>query len=549
MMVGYLPTLYGHKSDYDTLSTPAVTKLAQTHELLNRTTDPVCYLFSYDMMDYGISARADRIDYDCSRPSLINVTGRNPHIQHARYLIPLLNGKRWYAYSDTYAPYSGTTDNRPTIIYGAGTFSFDFFDNETDMYDVVHVNYAENGINVEEASWDSQTSTLALVVSVTEAGKLLRFRIPAGSYPDGWQIKENGQVIQTGTLSGTLDYAVSGAGRRSITLSPLQEAPPAAPPPSSPPAGGTDEGGSPPPTSLERTIKLEVSEDLLTSERLKKFLAGLLEYSPTESELRQTLSNTASLIDTIETSIHFESGREGSEFLIKMKNNNNRDILNFIVYQSIPKSFAESADMLTIAARGSSYSVIEPDPELLFLFPDFRAGQEIFIKYTTPIKAPISSAEEILTEAYAFYSSVCNEGAQRCMAVNQTESSPPGMARGNNIQTCRNGVWITTKYCEDQCAENPARCITLQPCTEGEYACEGNDLFLCSDGKWEIKETCEYKCSEGECVKQPGIDASVLLFIAAVSAVAASLIIFSFRRRQKTKRKHLRRQKKNKRTP
>jgi hypothetical protein len=206
-MVGNLLTIFGHKEDYNSKNGLAYKGLNLTFQYLNRSTEPFCFLPGADLLDYGLSVRAAKINYNCTNLQGINVTGKNIQIQHVQWIMPHKNGKPWYAYTDTYANYSNTTGNQPTTIYGAGTFTFNFTENKTQMYDVVHVNYVDNGVDVKDVTWSNVTKQLNVNISGSGSNKRISFRIPENTFSE-WQIVLNNEIVQSGTETGVIGYSI-----------------------------------------------------------------------------------------------------------------------------------------------------------------------------------------------------------------------------------------------------------------------------------------------------------------------------------------------------
>ncbi|MEA3342951.1 MAG: hypothetical protein U9Q92_02195 [archaeon] len=109
---------------------------------------------------------------------------------------------------------------------------------------------------------------------------------------------------------------------------------------------------------------------------------------------------SAAIISEIETERNFEATGESSKITTKMKYNGNKKAKNFIVYEKIPKSFAESADEITVNTQGK-VEIVEKDPEYAIIFSELNPGQSIDISYTVNKKVDASVIDTMATEVYA----------------------------------------------------------------------------------------------------------------------------------------------------
>ncbi len=76
------------------------------------------------------------------------------------------------------------------------------------------------------------------------------------------------------------------------------------------------------------------------------------------------------------------TGSGVSSLLLTVKNIGNESYENFVIYDMVPKTFAKSSDEIILDAPEALISTINRDPEYMFVYPSFRAGQEIKINYT-----------------------------------------------------------------------------------------------------------------------------------------------------------------------
>ena len=79
-----------------------------------------------------------------------------------------------------------------------------------------------------------------------------------------------------------------------------------------------------------------------------------------------------------------------SELILKIKANDS--LKDFLIYDEIPKEFAESTDNLTIIAQGADIEIIEKDPIIMFFYAEFRENE---IKYIISNKVDVNIIDKI----------------------------------------------------------------------------------------------------------------------------------------------------------
>ncbi len=135
--------------------------------------------------------------------------------------------------------------------------------------------------------------------------------------------------------------------------------------------------------------------------KLQAALAKVLGQAKMSDKARENMLRlSAAITPQISTERNFEATNKSSKITTKMKYNGNRKAKNFIVYEKIPKSFAESADEITVNTNGR-VEIVENDPEYAIVFSELNPGQSIDISYTVNKKVDASVIDAMATEVYA----------------------------------------------------------------------------------------------------------------------------------------------------
>ena len=135
---------------------------------------------------------------------------------------------------------------------------------------------------------------------------------------------------------------------------------------------------------------------------------------------------------------------------LKIKYKGKKKAKNFIVYDSVPKTFANSSDLITVTAPKATVEIVEKDPEYAFVYPEVSEGDELTITYEVDGEKDASLINETSTEFYAESfeeipeEKICTEGEKRCL--------------NNNLQECRNNKWQTIEICEYGCDNSTLTC-------------------------------------------------------------------------------------------
>ncbi|MBN2330667.1 MAG: right-handed parallel beta-helix repeat-containing protein, partial [Candidatus Aenigmarchaeota archaeon] len=138
-------------------------------------------------------------------------------------------------------------------------------------------------------------------------------------------------------------------------------------------------------------------------------------------------------------------------------------VRNFMVYEQVPKTFANDAKYVTVTAPGANIAVVEEDPSWLITFTEVNPGDELSITYESAGKKGSSIPWQVETEVYAesleeppvvtpppVQTLICTPGSTACIGDRLQKCSSDGME------------WNTQEVCQHGCNKNMLRCNPAQ---------------------------------------------------------------------------------------
>lgn len=170
---------------------------------------------------------------------------------------------------------------------------------------------------------------------------------------------------------------------------------------------------------------------------------------------------SASISSDMTTTKKFNYDGVKSKVTTTMKYNGNKKIKNMALYESLPKTFASSATMVTVTAPGATVEIAEDDPSWVIVYPEIDPDEQITVNYeVTGMKSP-DILDDAGTEIYAESledvdtapgpaPSACTEGAKRC--------------NGKNIEECDGTNWNVVTQCSGGCDDsdpNHIACVSM----------------------------------------------------------------------------------------
>ncbi|HDD72637.1 MAG TPA: hypothetical protein ENG00_00935 [Candidatus Aenigmarchaeota archaeon] len=270
------------------------------------------------------------------------------------------------------------------------------------------------------------------------------------------------------------------------------------------PSGGTTGGGTtgggamaggllPREKSASRKPVLVPGVGLRNNTKLQAAIERVLAKGKLSEEAKENLLRLSeSITSDIEVQRNFRFSNGSSRIENRYKYKGQKKAKNFMIYEKVPKTFAQSSDNITVSAPGARIEVVEKDPEYLFLYDELQPGDEVVITYTVDEEVDESVIDSFGTEIYA--ESLEEEAAPTEEAV----------------------------------------------CTPGERRCFDNEVRECnSEGTgWFPVETCQYGCSNGACQQRviSPIDYGswIIMAIIIIIVVITGVAIYVLKTKEKT---------------
>lgn len=225
--------------------------------------------------------------------------------------------------------------------------------------------------------------------------------LAAGSLADEPIATYNGS-LSVGTNAGN----VSGSTDMSNQITFNIQNPPSAP---TPPADTYY-----PPSRAEEKVAYapvkEVASEIKGDVVLKEALSEILGAPVTAEGIEKISEASAQVIAQVTTpSRSLDIGASTSTLSLLFEYRGTDTVQNFVVYDTVPKSFAGSAKKITVSAPGAVVRIVRDDPVYTFTYPELSPGQKVDIKYAVnarvsksvlnDTKAPVLLAEKIKAAA------------------------------------------------------------------------------------------------------------------------------------------------------
>ncbi len=255
------------------------------------------------------------------------------------------------------------------------------------------------------------------------------------------------------------------------------------------PSGGTTAGAAvaAPAASqaqnASRRPELVPGVGLRNNTRLQEAMQKVLGLANMSEQAKQNMLRISESISSqVQMRREFRYESQVSSMETRMTYSGNKKAKNFMLYDSVPKEFAQHAENLTVQADGAvGFEVVESDPELLFTYGELEPGDEITITYSVNEEVDDAVIDSFSGEVYA-------------------------------------------QELED-----------IQGCVDGATRCSVNDVQVCQDGEWVLQETCPSGCSNGQCVTgttpvSPG-NLTLWIIIALVAVVIGAFVVLMLKKR------------------
>jgi hypothetical protein len=199
------------------------------------------------------------------------------------------------------------------------------------------------------------------------------------------------------------------------------------------------------------------------SEQAKQNMLRISESISSQVRMQRSF-RFANQVSSMETRLAYSGSQKASKFML---------------YDSVPKEFAQHAGNITVTAAGANMEVVESDPEYLFIYEELGPGQEIVITYSVDTEVEESVIDSFSGEVYA------------------------------------------------------QELSDVAACTEGATRCSMSDLQVCSSGEWVFQETCQYGCSGNACSTVPlagPADYTIWIIVGALLIGGAGVVVFLLRK-------------------
>ena len=279
------------------------------------------------------------------------------------------------------------------------------------------------------------------------------------------------------------------------------------PPPEPPAANDTNETNE---TSVD--VVFEDPNDITGDGNMLGAAADALGEETTEEFIEQLIENSEMISSDVSATRSLTVSETESVMSLDIKYTGELKLVNFIVYDFIPKSFAEDAGMIEVTAPGATYYVVEDDPEFMFVYPELSPGDKAKVQYSIHDITDLDSIEDAYSYVYSD-----DTVHPDCNANGECESPP------ENEVNC------------------PIDCLEA-PCDYGRMRCWGDEVQACSESAngWIVIEECPHGCDSIDfvCYEEPeGADYVSMVFYIIIIILVIVFSWFYFIKHRITKQK------------
>lgn len=144
--------------------------------------------------------------------------------------------------------------------------------------------------------------------------------------------------------------------------------------------------------------EVELKNNLKLQEVLEKVIG---EDKINEQSIENMIELSESISSDLETTRNLRIEGEKSILSLSIKYKGTQKINNFVVYDKIPKDFAESTDKITVNAPKSIVKVVEKDPSYVFIYKEVAPNEELSISYLVNLEVDPLVINNTKVEVYA----------------------------------------------------------------------------------------------------------------------------------------------------
>jgi hypothetical protein len=165
--------------------------------------------------------------------------------------------------------------------------------------------------------------------------------------------------------------------------------------------GGSAGGGTP---ALNRTSRptLVPGVGLRNNTMLQAAIEKVLIMDEMSEQAKENLLRlSASITSDVSSTHYFDVVAGKSKIQNTITYSGQKKVMNFMVFDSLPKAFTRNASLVTVTAPGGTVEIAEEDPSWLILFPEVDPGQELTVTYEVTGQKSTSVLDGMVTEVYA----------------------------------------------------------------------------------------------------------------------------------------------------
>ncbi|MCK4555060.1 MAG: hypothetical protein KAT83_00480 [Candidatus Aenigmarchaeota archaeon] len=228
--------------------------------------------------------------------------------------------------------------------------------------------------------------------------------------------------------------------------------------PDDPPSVSPGGGGPPGDSKQEKNVTGKIiPPGILNNTKLQAAIQKVLAKGNMDQNAVQNLLRLSNMISG-ECDVSRSITVEGAQSRVKttVKYRGNRTARNYILYEKIPKTFAESTDNITVSAVGAKVEIVEKDPEYAILFDTVNPDQELSVTYTINQAVLTSTVDSFALEVYAESLDEGEKpvGAEEECAQVITPAKDPATGECREFSTPCDVPegWITVESCEQAAA-------------------------------------------------------------------------------------------------
>lgn len=149
-----------------------------------------------------------------------------------------------------------------------------------------------------------------------------------------------------------------------------------------------------------KTFTVKKAEGLESNENLQKVIEKILGKDRFLGELKEILLELSEEISE-NTEIERKAISKEETIITTKISYNGNSLKNFMFYDVVPKSFAQSSDNIIVTAPRATIEIVNPDPEYLFVYDEINSGDVLEINYTINKSLDKEDIDSILDDFFS----------------------------------------------------------------------------------------------------------------------------------------------------